>query len=338
MKPDVHSELFTDYGPVFHYDFGGPHESYAHLQNVYGLDYRWSGAGIVYYGAKGKVWSYNTAETNGDEFDIHQLSAFDVQGKGLTSTPTDQLLYDFGFAQFYRQPGMDGDTYEARSLMLLRDDYLVIADEVKADDVPGTFNWVSLYGLPQIYQLKPGATAENKISRDPQPVHPGNPDRTAQLVSYSGKGDFLTVVAPDKVTAAATPSGATVNGEYVFASQKPEDLKEGAAAFSGTYGYARANQLALFQGTKISLDGFELRRDGGDFGLSAEADKSKISGRIVGRSGGKIFIVPPADLNPASASVTFDGQPVAHTVEQGAIAFSVDIAQKDGLKNYEIKF
>ncbi len=23
-KPDVHSELFTDYGPVFHYDFGGP--------------------------------------------------------------------------------------------------------------------------------------------------------------------------------------------------------------------------------------------------------------------------------------------------------------------------
>ena len=52
----------------FRYDFGGPHESYAHMQNINGLSYRWHGAGVVFYGAKGKVWSANTRETDGDEF------------------------------------------------------------------------------------------------------------------------------------------------------------------------------------------------------------------------------------------------------------------------------
>ena len=103
-KPDLHSALYTDYGPVFHYDFGGPHESYAHMQNINGLNYRWAHGGIVYYGAKGKVWSYNASETNGDEFDWNQVSAFNVGGKGMEATPTDQLLYDFDFAQFYREP------------------------------------------------------------------------------------------------------------------------------------------------------------------------------------------------------------------------------------------
>ncbi len=125
-------------------------------QNIFGMNYRWSYAGVVYYGAKNKVWSYNTAETNGDEFNINELSAFNVKGKGLTASPTDQLLYDFDFAQFYRQPGKDGDIYLARALMVLRDDYIVISDEVKSSDILGTFNWVNVYDLPQIYQLKTG--------------------------------------------------------------------------------------------------------------------------------------------------------------------------------------
>jgi hypothetical protein len=337
-KPDIHSALYTDYGPVFHHDFGGPHESYAHLQNTFGLSYRWHGAGVVYYGAKNKVWSYNTAETDGDEYDINQLSAFNVNGKGLTAGPTDQLLYDFDFAQFYRQPGKEGDDYLARGVMLLRDDYLVLSDEVRDATIPGTFNWVNVYDLPQIYQLKPGAPMVNKISIDPKKAHPTDPVRTAQLRSYSGQGDFLTVVAPDAVTAVATPFGATVNGEYVFASQKPEDIAQSSVVFTGNYGYARPNQLALFQGAKIGLDGFVLSRNGGDFGVSAAAEPNKITGRIVGRSGGKISVVPPAGLNPASASVTIGGKPVAHTVEQGAITFSVEIAQGYGLKNYTITF
>ena len=85
-KPDVHSALYTDYGPVFRYDFGGAHESYTHVQNINGLRYRWSGAGVVYYGAKGKAWSYNTSEADGDEFDWNQVSAFNVSGKGMEGT------------------------------------------------------------------------------------------------------------------------------------------------------------------------------------------------------------------------------------------------------------
>ena len=342
-RPDIRSELFTDYGPVFHHDFGGAHESYAHMQNVYGSNYRWGGAGVVYYGAKGKVWSYNNAETNGDDYDINSISCFNVKKQGLAAGPTDQLLYDFDFAQFYRQPGLvrpgnQPAPYLARGVMLLRDDYLVLSDEVRDQEVPGTFNWVNVYDLPQIYQLKPGAPVVNAVARDPQPPREGNPDRIGNVRSYSGKGDFLTVIAPVAVQAAAKPFGATVNGEYVFASQQPEEITEGAAAFSGTYGYARANQLALFQGTKIGLNGFELRREGGDFGVSAALDGKRIAGHIVGRSGGKIFILPPHGLAAESATVTFDGKPLPHDVEQGAIVFSVEIAQKDGRKNYEVAF
>jgi len=337
-KPDIHSALYTDYGPVFHYDFGGPHESYAHMQIINGISYRWGHAGIVYYGAKNKVWSYNGSETNGDGFDWNSLSAFIVNDDGLRFGPTDQLLYDFDFAQFYRHAGREGDDYQARGLMLLRDDYLVLSDEVKNADVAGTFNWVSLFSPPQIYQIKPGAPQTQRPAQEFEAPRSGQVNRQGQVLSYSGKGDFLTVVAPAAVQAEAKPFGAMLNGEYVFASSKPEEITQGTAFFSGTYGYARPNQLALFQGTKIGLDGFTLRRDGGDFGVSAAAEPNKITGRIVGRSGGKILLVPPTGFDVAKASVSFDGQPIPHAVEEGAIVFSVSIAQKDGLKNYAITF
>ncbi len=337
-KPDVRSVLYTDYGPIFHYDFGGEHESYAHLQNINGMSYRWGHDGIVYYGAKNKIWSYNGPEANGDAFDWEQLTALTVNGNGLAVGPTDQLLYDFDFAQFYRQPGKEGDDYRARALMLLRDDYLVVSDEMKSRGVSGIFRWVNLYDMPEIYQLKPGAKMEE--STFDGAIH-HRPDEAPQIFkrrAYSGQGDFLTIVAPTQVTATATPFGATVNGEYVFASQKPEEITQGTATFYGTYGYARTNQLALFQGTEIGLDGFTLRREGGDFGVSAAAESNKITGRIVGRSGGKISIVAPAGFDATKAGVMLNGRPIPHTVEQGAIVFAVEIAQRDGLKGYEITF
>jgi hypothetical protein len=162
--------------------------------------------------------------------------------------------------------------------------------------------------------------------------------RTGKVFSYSGKGDFLTVVAPTAVTAVATPFGATVNGEHVFASQTPEDVSQSGVVFSGNYGYARPDQLALFQGKTIGLGGFEVRREGGDFGLSAVREGNRIAGRIVGRSGGTVFVLPPGGLDPARASVAIEGKPVPHAVQQGAIVFPVKIAQRDGLKHYQIEF
>ena len=267
-KPDIHSAVYTDYGPVFHFDFGGPHESYAHLQNINGTSYGWGHAGVVYYGAKNKVWSYNGHNSDGDNIDWTQVTALTVNGQGLAVGPSDELLCDFDFAQFYRQPGKESDDYHARALMLLRDDYLVVADEMKSPDVTGTFRWVNRYDLPQIYQLKPGAPKVESTYLDNAKPEEKEPPRTFTVRSYTGQGDFLTIVAPAAVTAVSTPFGATVNGEYVFASQKPQDVTEGPALFSGSYGYAQPNQLALFQGTKIGLNGFILQRDAG---ISARA-------------------------------------------------------------------
>ncbi len=209
---------------------------------------------------------------------------------------------------------------------------------MKSSDISGTFRWINEDSMPEIHQLKPGAKMVESTFEDDVHPRPGEVSHTFKRQTYSGQGDFLTVIAPAPVKATAMPFGASVNGEYVFVSQKPEEITEGTARFSGTYGYARANQLALFQGTKISLGGFELRRHGGDFGVSAAAEPSRIAGRIVGRSGGKVSIVPPAGFDVSKASTTLDGQPIPHTVEQGAIAFSFSIAQDDGPKGYEITF
>jgi hypothetical protein len=155
----------------------------------------------------------------------------------------------------------------------------------------------------------------------------------------SGTGDQLHIVAPKAHQVQSKPYGALIDGkEYVFCSATEVQASDGPAAFIGTAGYARENQVALFQGTRIGMGGLELRRDGGDFGLSAALEKNRIVGRIVGRSGGKVFVVPPGGLNLPGASVTVNGKPVPHTVEQGAVAFLVDIAQKDGLTNYVIHF
>jgi hypothetical protein len=40
VKPDLKSSLYTDYGPVMRYDFGGPHEAYLDLQQLNGSGYR----------------------------------------------------------------------------------------------------------------------------------------------------------------------------------------------------------------------------------------------------------------------------------------------------------
>lgn len=356
--PKAASCLYVDYGPVFHYDFGGPHESYATMQNIAGRgNYRWGSAGIVYYGAKNRAWSYNGIEDNGDDFSWDKVSAFTVKGQGLKPSPTDQILYDFGFAQFYRTRGEA--PYLARSLMLLRDDYLMLCDEVSPDAPEGQFVWSSSFEMPRIYQLKPGASATETTSTEGQ--RPGArdvlPPRTSHQRKYVGKGDFLTVVAPGEVRAQAQPYGASVGGEYVFASQKPLSIDARASVvfrsanerdfrgakgddlvFSGNYGYARPGQVALFQGTRIAIGGLELRREGGDFGLSAAVEKSRIVGRIVGRSGGRVFVVPPEELPAAAATVTINGKPVPHTIEHRAVTFLVDIAQKDGLKGYVIQF
>ena len=149
-KPaDIPSTVFNDYGLVFHYDFGGPNEAYLQLQQLNGIGYRWTPAsnGALYYAAKGKVWSWNQAEVNGDGFDIDKIPLFHCVGKvALGAEPARGVLYDFGFAQYYRADASAKTPapapYRYRSVVMVRGDYLAVFDHVLAD-IPGIFDWVN---------------------------------------------------------------------------------------------------------------------------------------------------------------------------------------------------
>jgi hypothetical protein len=139
------SAVFADYGPVLRYDFGGPNEAYLQMQQLNGQGYRWSGTsnGALYYAAKGKVWSWNLMETNGDGFDITKLPVFQVGKASLGASPADSVLHNFGFAQFYRaQANTQKGTpaYQSRAVIMVRGDYLAVYDQAQSAD-SGTFNW-----------------------------------------------------------------------------------------------------------------------------------------------------------------------------------------------------
>lgn len=254
---------------------------------------------------------------------------------------TDQPLYDFGFAQFYRAlanaTNLPLTSYKSRGMMMLRDDYIALSDEMEDNTKQGQFAWSTAWDFPQIYQLKPGIA--DYTTEDLQQVKKGRAMGMKTVVRrYKGAGDFLTVVAPTPVNAQAQPYGALVNGEYVFMSDGSQSYAQGTVRFQGTAGYARKNQLALFEGTEIGLDGFLLQRSGGDFGVSADASQRFITGRIVGRDGGQILMTPPAGFDATKARVQIDGKAVQSTIVKGAISFPVTIALSDGAKSYRIDF
>ncbi len=145
-------------------------------------------------------------------------------------------------------------------------------------------------------------------------------------------------MAPEAVEARKEPFGALINREYVFVSDEPQKYEQGGAMFSGTAGYARADQLALFEGDAIGIDGFLLRREGGNFGVSAELSGETVRGRIAGRAGGRVWVTLPGGFDAAKVRVAIGGKPVASTAASGAVSFAATISQADGFKSYEIEF
>lgn len=153
-----------------------------------------------------------------------------------------------------------------------------------------------------------------------------------------GAGDQLHIVAPKARKVETKPYGAVIDGkEYVFCSDAEVKATDGSAVFIGTAGYARENQVALFEGTKVGFNGLVVERVSGEFGISASkrAD-STLAGRIVGRSGGTIKLTPPVGFDALHCEVKVNGAVVPHTLERGAIRFDVHISQSDGPKSYMI--
>jgi uncharacterized protein YjdB len=321
INPQLHSRLYTDYGAILRYDFGGEHEAYVNIQQLNGRGYRWSvnDNGKVYYAAKGQRFSWNDTETSGDQFDITKLSVFSVNNASLKEHISDGILYDFGYAQYYKALGKENEPYLSRGVMMIRDDYLAIYDDVASESVTGTFYWNNSgyrfnAALPPIYPVK------------------------------EGSGDQLHVVgsSPLQVTgtsygAQLAVSGGATGGEYVFLSDTQVQANEAGLAFSGKSGYAQEGKLAIFEGSSLALNGFGIARSGGEFGLSGEyVSDSHISGRLAGKAGGTVSVTLPASFGLSGLKVKVAGSEVPFVRSGSVVSFTVSVAQSEGIKAYAI--
>ena len=210
-KPDaLESTLFFDYGPILRHDFGGPNEAYLHIQQLGGSGYRWSSSsnGTIYYAAKGKTWSWNHAESNGDNLDVSQLSALQVERSSLGASTASGVLYNFGFAQFYRAVAdASASPYKARGVMMLRGDYIAMCDTVDPGH-EGRFNWInSSNGLPFHFYRDAKHTQSIRMVR--------NDERFPLTLTEDQLRDFEIPAGPFAVKAAGKFI-APVAGQYRF--------------------------------------------------------------------------------------------------------------------------
>ncbi|SDC43177.1 Uncharacterized conserved protein YjdB, contains Ig-like domain [Paenibacillus sp. UNCCL117] len=333
VKPALESILYSDYGAVMRYDFGGPNEAYVNVQQLYGPAYRWSTVsnGNLIYSAKGRRQSWNDAETNGDSLNVQLLSDFVPTGSGVSlgDRPVEGVLYNFDFAQYYRAEGKSA-SYLGRGVMMVRDDYLSIYDDL-SPSASGTFYWNNsgykhIGEIPYLYPVKSGVGSQMHI------VAPKGVGSGTVTGSTYGSG-------PLTVTSAVY--GAMINdNEYVFMTGKNDPQLNVTGAnflFIGKIGYASWQAMALFEGKKIGLGGFILEVINGDFGFSAQkVSRTLMKGRFAGKSGGSLRISLPSDFSMNNLAVKVDGASVPFTVSGRSIYFNVDIAQSNGYKTYEI--
>lgn len=145
-KPALESALYTDYGPVLRYDFGGPNEAFVYLQQLNSQGYRWNPYtnGTVYYTADGKRWSWNATEDSGDAIDYGKLPIMHLNGKGLGEHRSDGVLYNFGNVQYYKAlANKDFAPYLSRSVMMVQDRYIGLYDDMANTAADGTFVWAN---------------------------------------------------------------------------------------------------------------------------------------------------------------------------------------------------
>ncbi len=326
-KPALTSALFRDYGAILRHDFAGPREAYVNIQQIGAQDYtlpgyrnrgtmnyRWSGEGngAIYYAARGRIWSWNDYEVNGDRFDITQLPAFAVNGRGLGYHPTDGVLYDFGEVQFYRARGSRPE-YRSRDVMMVRDDFLAIWDDV-AEGAKGTFHWSNPIGeMPAIHSVRQGAGGNlHVVEPRTQPVY------TAESLTIGARLERTGEI------------------EHVCLGARDASYRDSRLLFRGRTGYARSGMLAVFEGESIEYEDFGIEISGGEFGASAELQGDTISGRVAGRQGGQIRLRLPQGFDPSEIEVRYGGKSIVHRIEGQHVLFSVKIDLSEGHRSYVV--
>jgi len=324
-KPNLESAIFNDYGAILRYDFGGPDEAYLNIQElghpeelfegyntaVKSMMYRWrtNGNGLLYYAARDTIWSWNGVEANGDDFDIHKCPVFIVNENGLDNNRGHGILYNFDWAQFYQATGSNPD-YLSRDVMMIRNDYVAVYDNVASSEVSGKFNWVNFMGeMPQILDV--GAQ----------------------------EGDQLHLVTPASVPVEQVekPYGVLINNsEYICLSDSSLQYSDPNFTFVGKSGYARKNHLALFSGESIALDAFKLEISDGEFGVSAQlVDDQTIRGRIAGRQGGTVKLTVPASFDTSGKEAQIlrmnSVKRIVPVIKGNTLTFNIDISlEEDG--------
>lgn len=188
-RPELKSTLYTDYGPVMHYGVPGEaDEAYLHLSVPHGRNYRWGDnnfiGGTIFYSADNYNWSWNNMEDNGDKTRPDYISSFYVTGnghntinRGIRSAPSDNVLYDFNFAQEYfanADPNTADVKTAGRGVMMIRNDYIAILDDLRDKSYFGKFNWAN--------QTNRGCSIEH--FENPDFTHP-----THKITGIRAKGD-----------------------------------------------------------------------------------------------------------------------------------------------------
>ncbi len=295
--PDFKSEKFTGYGMILRTAVGSKDELSIHLQQIdRGPNYRWGvaadgGCGNIYFYAAGKSYSHNGKEDSGDRrvqdtdlttnFGVFKDGKFKSVGMNVLSSP----MYDLGIGQFVEIISSHNNPYswpeyKGRSIMLLGADYFILYDDVNDNNIPGRLSWFThpMEDLPEIAIIKAGGigTYSNNGKVDKTELF----GKESKGVWYDGTGDFLTFVSHKKgyknepafyggiIT---SPDG---KKDYVFRNDTTVRVNEPGFVFSGTAGFIREreagqHELALFHGTKIGNDRFEIQTNHTDAGISA---------------------------------------------------------------------
>lgn len=310
--PDFKSEKFTGYGMILRAAVGTKDELSVHLQQIdRGPNYRWGvaadgGCGNIYFYAAGKSYSHNGKEDSGDRrvqdtdlitnFGVFKDGKFQSIGMNVLSSP----MFDLGIGQFAEIRSSQNNPYswpeyQGRSIMLLGADYFILYDDVHDNNIPGRLSWFThpQEELPEITIIKAGGIGSYSNN--------GKIDKTELLgkeskgVWYDGTGDFLTFVSHKKgYKTEPTSYGGIITSkegskDYIFRNDKLLKVDEAGLLFSGTAGFIREREdgqqeWALFHGTKIGNDQFEISTTNQDAGISAVFSNSQnISGKYSGK-------------------------------------------------------
>jgi hypothetical protein len=297
-NPHLKSSKYTGYGVILRAAVDTPDELSIHLQQIDdGPNYRWGspaegGNGQIYFYAAGKAYTHNGSEDSGDrrtqDTDINtnlgvwRDQRFMAIGKNFLTRP----LYNLGVAQFAEIRAREGrdaayswPDYKSRSILLSGADYFVVYDDVYSGQVRTRFSWFTgiREELPFFHWVR-GGISGNRGGRSPGAGYTKIETEVTKGFWAEGSNDSMVVVTHKPgLEVKATNYGAYVKGtnfiDQVYRDEDGINYKEGARSFIGTSGILRerngVKELAIFNGTQIGAEGFNLSVSHSELGVSA---------------------------------------------------------------------